>query len=198
MLHRTFAIYSNSKQIKALLIGGYVLGLSATLVILVILTTTFNAQKSILYLRPVECYLLHVPSFAAIFWIPALIYKLVFIAVAMRVSIRHTRLVNSLGRNHIVTWAVFVKDSIFYFFLTSSLLAINAVVWLTLSPQWFRIFEGFSIAAICAAGNRLVFKLVELYYDPHEDNNDEDGDVALQNITSTTAVGIYEQVVHEL
>lgn len=43
MLYRTFAIYNNAERIKILLIGGYVLGVCATVVILVVLT--LNAFK---------------------------------------------------------------------------------------------------------------------------------------------------------
>lgn len=38
MLYRTFAIYSNAKQVRNILIGGYVLGVSTTVVILVIIS----------------------------------------------------------------------------------------------------------------------------------------------------------------
>jgi hypothetical protein len=38
MLYRTFAIYSNAKRIRNILIGGYILGVCTTVVILVIIS----------------------------------------------------------------------------------------------------------------------------------------------------------------
>lgn len=38
MLYRTFAIYSSAERIKKLLIGGYILGVCATVVILAVVT----------------------------------------------------------------------------------------------------------------------------------------------------------------
>ncbi len=38
MLYRTFAIYSNAKRIRNILIGGYILGVCTTVVILVIVS----------------------------------------------------------------------------------------------------------------------------------------------------------------
>lgn len=40
MLYRTFAIYSSVERIKILLIGGYMLGASATVIILAVVTFT--------------------------------------------------------------------------------------------------------------------------------------------------------------
>ncbi|KAF8738131.1 hypothetical protein AX14_011720 [Amanita brunnescens Koide BX004] len=123
---------------------------------------------------------------------------MIFIALATRISVKHARFVRWLGRDHIVKWAGFVKGSIFYFTMTSIVMTINATVWLTLSPQWYRIFEGFSIVAICAAGNRLIFELVELYYAPADDEPD-DVEIPLQNVSARfTAAGTYEQVIHDL
>ena len=52
--------------------------------------------------------------------------------------------------------------------------------------------------AICAAGNRLIFELVELYYAPADDEPD-DVEIPLQNVSARfTAAGTYEQVIHDL
>ncbi|KAF8351166.1 hypothetical protein F5887DRAFT_1155349 [Amanita rubescens] len=183
----------NAKRIRNILIGGYILGVCTTVVILVIISIVASKVS-----RTANCYFHRIPSYSAIFWLPALIYKFVFIALATRISIKHARFVRWLGRDHIVTWAGFIKYSIFYFTLTSVIVSVNATVWLTLSPQWYRIFEGFSIAALCAAGNRLIFELVELYYAPPDDAQ-QDIEIPLQVVSARyTAAGTYEQVVHDL
>ena len=52
--------------------------------------------------------------------------------------------------------------------------------------------------AICAAGNRLIFKLVELYYAPSADEPEDIG-IPLQNISArVSAAGTYEHVIHDL
>jgi hypothetical protein len=40
MLYRTFAIYSSAERIKILLIGGYIVGVCATVIILGVITFT--------------------------------------------------------------------------------------------------------------------------------------------------------------
>ncbi|KAF8631131.1 hypothetical protein AX15_002478 [Amanita polypyramis BW_CC] len=183
-MYRTFAIYNSIRRIRNLLIGGYVLGICSTIVILVFSSLSSRVQVSKYDTNPIKCYFQVSPLYSAALWLPALAYKLVFVTLAVRIVIKHSRFIKWLPplrtNNRTVSWVVFIKDCVTYFTITSMVLVINAILWFTLIPEWRGIFLGFSVSALCAVGNRLMFNLVEIYYSQPDDESDN---VALRDLS---------------
>jgi len=176
-------MYSNVKRVKVILIGGYVLGVCATFALFAVLLHNSKVESIDLRTSPRTgsslCSIAFSSPSLAAFWLPSLIYDLIFITLSVRIAMKHARYTNQMGGSRAGIWARFVQDSILYFSVTSIMLLGNAIIWMTLPPEWHITPLGFSIVAMCAAGNRLVFKVIQVYYDRSEDDLNSNGAIPL-------------------
>ncbi|KAM6495606.1 hypothetical protein JOM56_008312 [Amanita muscaria] len=169
LLYRTFAIYSNVKSVKHVLIGGYILGICTHFLMFPILFLKLTAKGSQDSSEGTFCDFSSPHPALVVFWLPSFVYGLIFITLCVRIAIKHAHYSNLIYGTRTATWARFVQDCILYFAITSAVLLGNAVAWVTLPSEWYLVPMDFSIMIICAAGNRLVFRLIQVYHGPPDD-----------------------------
>lgn len=169
LLYRTFAIYSNVKSVKHVLIGGYILGICTHVLMFPILFLKLTAKGSQDSREGTFCDFSSPHPAFVVFWLPSFVYGLIFITLCVRIAIKHAHYSNLIYGTRTATWARFVQDCILYFAITSAVLLGNAVAWVTLPSEWYLVPMDFSIVIICAAGNRLVFRLIQVYHGPPDD-----------------------------
>ncbi|KIL68264.1 hypothetical protein M378DRAFT_943488 [Amanita muscaria Koide BX008] len=169
LLYRTFAIYSNVKSVKHVLIGGYILGICTHFLMFPILFLKLTAKGSQDSSEGTFCDFSSPHPAVVVFWLPSFVYGLIFITLCVRIAIKHAHYSNLIYGTRTATWARFVQDCILYFAITSAVLLGNAVAWVILPSEWYLVPMDFSIMIICAAGNRLVFRLIQVYHGPPDD-----------------------------
>ncbi|GLB33529.1 hypothetical protein LshimejAT787_0104130 [Lyophyllum shimeji] len=61
-------------------------------------------------------------------------------------------------------WDVLLTDTLLYSSMILTASISNIVVWFTLRPEWFKLLQGFTSAASCVMGGRMVLNLRTAYY----------------------------------
>ena len=99
---------------------------------------------------------------------------------------------------------------------TLTVLLVNAITWLALpvchkfiikgidqrwrlfwqQTEWHLTPLGFSIVAMCAAGNRLVFKVIQVYHSRFEDDLNSNGAIPLRVLPPLCEIAIIDEGIH--
>ncbi|TFK39885.1 hypothetical protein BDQ12DRAFT_681408 [Crucibulum laeve] len=157
LLIKLMALYNEDERTKRFLIFAYVLQL--------LLASGVNLYGNILYFQAdIEpfpgihhCTPTGVPPWFPVWWLPMILFDATLFVFALRIGIKHQREVQPLRRDSIIE--IIVRDSILYYLAVLSINGVNALMWLALKGLTYEIPQGFSIAAVCVLGCRMVINL---------------------------------------
>ncbi|KAF8076108.1 hypothetical protein FPV67DRAFT_1776695 [Lyophyllum atratum] len=163
MLFRTIAIFQHAQSIVMTCLLFYAVEIVSMAVILAASANTLNVRSEP-FPGLLMCTPQYVPHFSGGVWIPAIIFDCGLCALSLWACLRHVNHLRGVLLSRSQMWEVLLTDTVLYFSVTLTASIANTVVWFVLNPEWLKLLQGFSTAATCVMGGRLVLNLRRAYY----------------------------------
>ncbi|KAJ7591321.1 hypothetical protein C8J56DRAFT_559554 [Mycena floridula] len=159
MLFRVFAVHQSFRNALVLLLISLAISMCGTLVVSF---RFFNATRESVVLGHYFCRPIYSSShnYFHVLWLSLAAFNLVLLGLVLWLHVKQqqNRVTDPMTKGKSMI-EVLLQDSILYLSVTLIIFLATALLWNLLSPNWFAIPLGFSIAATSVLGSRLALNL---------------------------------------
>ncbi|KAF8581857.1 hypothetical protein K439DRAFT_194776 [Ramaria rubella] len=172
---RIYAVYDFNKRLLVALIT---MGAVESVLCLTISLFSLPKMRPIPFPGQTGCYLVTVPSFTFLTWIPALIVEIILLSLMLY---RAWGIYIERGKSSLIR--LLVRDSILYFSTNVAILLLNTVIWAN-DQTVIESVTSWALAIPCTMISRLLLNMRSQYYESPE------------TLSPSTAAGVEMSSIH--